>query len=187
LAVIISGDGGWAGIDRELGNALASRGVAVVGLNSLQYFWSPRTPQGAAADFDRLLRHYLDTWHKERAILIGYSRGADVLPFLASRLPADLRAHVDRVVLLGAGRHATFEFHLTDWFHTSSTTGLPTAPEIAKLDWTQVLCIYGENEHDTVCPILPVNAVQTIRLPGGHHFNGDYRALAQYVLAGLPK
>ena len=42
LAVILSGDGGWASIDRDLGNTFVDRGLAVVGLNSLRYFWTPR-------------------------------------------------------------------------------------------------------------------------------------------------
>ena len=33
FAVIISGDGGWAGIDREIGAALAKTGVPVAGWN----------------------------------------------------------------------------------------------------------------------------------------------------------
>jgi type IV secretory pathway VirJ component len=70
MAVILSGDGGWAGIDRELGNTLANHGVPVVGLNSLQYFWTGRTPNGAAKDLERILQHYLSAWHKERTILI---------------------------------------------------------------------------------------------------------------------
>jgi len=48
LAVILSGDGGWAGLDREVAGALAEKGVPVVGWNSLQYYWTPRTPEGAA-------------------------------------------------------------------------------------------------------------------------------------------
>ena len=38
LALMISGDGGWAGIDKQVAEALNKEGVAVVGLNSLQYF-----------------------------------------------------------------------------------------------------------------------------------------------------
>jgi len=44
LAVMLSGDGGWAGLDRAVAKVLVARGVPVVGVNSLQYFWNPRTP-----------------------------------------------------------------------------------------------------------------------------------------------
>src|SRR4029077_5929212 len=58
LAVMLSGDGGWASIDRDIGGALVARGVAGVGLTSLRYFWPRRTPDSATAALDRVLRHY---------------------------------------------------------------------------------------------------------------------------------
>src|SRR5262249_38268373 len=39
FAVIVTGDGGWAGLDREVSGVLSAHGIPVVGLNSLQYFW----------------------------------------------------------------------------------------------------------------------------------------------------
>ena len=47
FALLLTGDGGWAGIDQELAARLAADGVATVGLNSLKYFWSERTPSEA--------------------------------------------------------------------------------------------------------------------------------------------
>ena len=38
FAFIVSGDGGWAKIDRELAHTLSDNGTSVVGLNSLKYF-----------------------------------------------------------------------------------------------------------------------------------------------------
>ncbi len=87
LAVLLSGDGGWAGLDRELADELAAKGVSVVGLDSLRYFWRARTPEGLAADLERIVRYYAGAWQKSRVLLIGYSQGADVLPFAVSRLP----------------------------------------------------------------------------------------------------
>ena len=43
-----------------------------------------------AGDLARIIRHYLQAWNKKRVVLIGYSLGADVLPFLANRLPEDV-------------------------------------------------------------------------------------------------
>ena len=134
LAVMLSGDGGWASIDRDIGGALAARGVDVVGLNSLRYFWTRRTPDSATADLDRVLRHYLAAWGAARVLLLGYSRGADVLPFLAARLAPDLRARVAVVALLGPARSVDFEFHLSDWVADADrATELPIRPEVEKL------------------------------------------------------
>lgn len=48
-------------------------------------------------------------WGRKWVLLIGYSLGADVMPFLAGRLPEDLRQQVAAVTLLGPGRTASFE------------------------------------------------------------------------------
>ncbi|MBI5014798.1 MAG: virulence factor family protein [Deltaproteobacteria bacterium] len=183
LAVIVSGDGGWAGIDRSLGEALAGRGVPVVGLNSLQYFWTARTPETAAADLGRLLRHYLAAWGKKRALLVGYSLGAEVLPFLVTRLPAELRGAVRSVALLGPSTTADFEFHVGYWLGGGpSAASLPVLPEVQKLKGLRVLCVYGDEEKDSVCPRLPAGLADVQVLPGAHHFGGNYTAIADRIL-----
>jgi type IV secretory pathway VirJ component len=183
LAVIFSGDGGWASLDREVGEALAKGGIGVVGVNSLSYFWTKRTPDAAADDLARVIRHYRAEWGATRVILVGYSRGADVLPFLASRLPADLRGAVALVALLGPGRTTDFEFHLTDWLGGDDPEALPIAPEVAKLAGLRVLCVQGADEDDSLCPLLDDTQARRFVLPGGHHFGGDYGVIAERILA----
>jgi type IV secretory pathway VirJ component len=46
---------------------------------------------------------------KEKLILIGYSFGAEVLPFVVNRLPEELRAKVQLLVFLGPSATAQFE------------------------------------------------------------------------------
>ena len=183
IAVIVSGDGGWTKIDKSLTRALAAQGISVVGLNSLRYFWHPRTPDEAANALERVLRHYLSAWQKQRVLLIGYSRGADVMPFMASRLSGDLRARVDLVALLGPATSISFSFHITDWLGVKRRDAVPTLPEIRKLAGLKTLCVYGSNERDSVCPLLPAGLAIVDELPGGHHFGGDYERVAERILA----
>jgi len=183
LAVIVSGDGGWAGIDRELGGAMAERGVAVVGLDSLRYFWKKKTPEIAGHDLERILQHFMVGWGKGRVLLVGYSRGADVLPFMANRLPADLRARVVLVALLGPSPSVEFEFHVGDWLGGGAARNeLPVRPEVEKLAGTPVLCVYGEAEHDSLCPDLPASLASAVQMKGAHHFGGDYGRIAEAIL-----
>lgn len=188
LAIIVSGDGGWAGIDRDVGNGLVGRGVPVVGLNSLRYFWSPRTPEQGAKDLDRILTHYLQAWGKTRAILIGYSMGADVLPFMVTQLPPATRSRVVGVVLLGPSPTARFEFHLTNWVGaTPAARAYPTRPEVERLGDLHVLCLAGADESDSLCRAdLP--KVDRQFLAGGHHFGGDYQRIVTIIAhtMGLP-
>ena len=184
LAIIVSGDGGWAGIDKSLGEALVRDGIAVVGLDALQYFWSRKTPQQAALDMGRIIRYYSKAWNKPEVVLIGYSRGADVLPFMVNRLGAAERGRVNEIVLLGMEAMVDFEFHVGDWLGSKvNKNALPVLPEVQKLADHNVLCIYGSDEQDTsLCPKLDRKAFAVIKMKGGHHFGGDYDKLASVIL-----
>jgi type IV secretory pathway VirJ component len=186
FAVFLSGDGGWASIDKRIAAALAKDGVPVAGLDSLRYFWSARTPEGVAADLDRVIRYYAARWKRSEVLLIGYSQGADVLPFAFNRLPEGSRARVRLTALLGPGQEAAFEFHVTNWIGRNGDR--PIAPEARRMPGASTLCFYGADERaDSLCPLLAGTGAQLIAMPGGHHLGGDYEALAARILAGLPR
>jgi type IV secretory pathway VirJ component len=182
FAIMLSGDGGWAGLDQGVAAALSADGIAVVGLDSLRYFWTARTPQGIAADMDRMIRYYLAHWGKKRVLLIGYSQGADVLPFAINRLPAATRASIALAAVLGISSHALFEFHLSSWV-ADDDTGPATMPEVTRMSGMPVLCMYGAEESGSLCPQLDPRRFGVVKLTGGHHFDGDYAGLAARILA----
>ena len=181
MAVFLSGDGGWAGIDREIADTLAKNGVPVVGMDSLRYFWDARTPASTAADVTRLIHFYTAHWHKSRVILVGYSQGADVLPFVVNRLPADVREQVVLTAMLALGRKADFQFRLSNWIKNSND-GLPIPPEVDKLLAGKFLCVYGSEEPETGCPVADTKTIQSVKLIGGHHFDGDNVGLGKRIL-----
>jgi type IV secretory pathway VirJ component len=185
LAILISGDGGWAGIDKAVAAALAERGIAVVGVDSLRYFWKERTPQSTAADIDRIVQHYIDEWDRKEVVLIGYSQGADVLPFVVNRLPAQTRARIRLAAMLGPSERATFEFRLADWLSSSDEDGLPIAPEMRRMSGVRALCVYSEDEDGSSCLDAASGTLRALSLPGGHHFGGDYDRVAALILEQL--
>lgn len=181
LAVLVSGDGGWAGIDKKVAALMAAKGVPVVGLDSLRYFWSTRTPQGFADDLARVIRAYARQWKRSKVVLIGYSQGADVLPFALNRLPAGARSLVSQTILLGPGETASFEFKLTNWV-ARNAKGLPLQPELGNLRAASATCIYGTDDRDTICPRLSDDLVTKLPLKGDHHFGGNYDLLTEQIL-----
>lgn len=181
LAILLSGDGGWAGLDRDVAAALSRNGVPTVGVDSLRYFWTKRTPASVTADVDRLIRFYLNRWKKNKVLLIGYSQGADVLPFVVNRLSASTLGHVPVVVMMGLGNKAAFEFQVSNWL-TAPANGLPIAPEVARMPAGLGLCVYGVDDKDSSCPSLDPARVRLAKLPGGHHFDGDYDKLTRLIL-----
>ncbi|HEY9544475.1 MAG TPA: AcvB/VirJ family lysyl-phosphatidylglycerol hydrolase, partial [Solimonas sp.] len=59
---------------------------------------------------------------------------------------------------------------------------LPIAPEMQKLDAGHSLCAYGVEEDDSLCPSLDPQKIRLVKLPGGHHFDGNYDHLARIIL-----
>lgn len=185
MAVLLSGDGGWAALDRGIARTLAQNGVAVIGWDSLRYFWTARTPEAAARDLDRVVRRYMQTWSRSSVIVIGYSSGADALPFMVNRLPQDLRDRLVLIALLAPSGEAFFEFHVTQWIGASGD-GRALAPELAKLADAGVVCLHGADDPRSRCAGLPKGHYTTVQLPGGHHFDRDYPALARRILQAVP-
>lgn len=168
IAVLLTADGGWATLDRGVAADLAQDGVPVVGWSSLDYYRTARTPEQAADDLSRVLRHYLARWGGRRVLLIGYSFGADVLPLLVNRLPADLRPRVAGVALIGFSPEAVFEFHLSEWLGMVRGRLYPTLPEVRRLRDLRVLCVYGRGDRSEACGQLAMPNATVVAIASGH-------------------
>lgn len=188
MAVIYSGDGGWRDLDKQIGEVLARQGVGVVGVDSLRYFWHEKTPAQIGADLSQIIRHYGTACGREKVILVGYSFGAGILPFALNRLPDEDRARVVQVSLLGLEPRAEFEVKLAGWFGGEPGTGAPPVlPEILRQHLALFQCFYGVEEADSLCRVPELAGAEIIRTSGGHHFGGDYAALAEQILAGAAR
>jgi type IV secretory pathway VirJ component len=187
FAVLISGDGGWAGLDQGVSASLAAHGVPVVGLNSLKYFWHARTADSTAADVNRIITQYAARWRKQRVLLVGYSFGADVMPFVFNRLPATTRARVASVSMLGLGPAATYEVTVGEWLPGADGKGDPVVPEVERMPAMPILCVMGEGEHDSSCPQLIKSGVTVRQIGDGHHFSGLAPQIVTAILAVAPK
>ena len=180
MALFLTGDGGWASLDKEVSKRLAQQGIPVVALNSLQYFWKAKTPEQAAADVTRILRHYLSIWKKDEVLIVGYSFGADAAPFIFNRLPIDMQHKTRSLSLFGLAAAADFEVHVSGWVGLDHR-GTPTVPEIEKIA-LPILCVYGEGEKDTACPLLKGRNQHSVKVGEGHHFGDQYSTLVERVL-----
>lgn len=187
MAILYSGDGGWVGLDRDVAAELARRGIPVVGVDSLSYFWSARTPAGAAADLAPVIRAYSRQWQRPHVMLIGYSFGADVLPHIVAHLPPDVRAQVKGMAMLGLSPSADFQFHLSSWLDMGNSYAYPTVPAITRLRGLPMLCIRGQVEPDSACPSIPQGVASIVTVPGGHHFDRNAALLAQQIVGRLPQ
>jgi len=129
-----------------------------------------------------VLEHFLSDWKKSRVILIGYSFGADVAPFIVNRLPAELRKRLLAVSLLAIESDADFVVRVADWIPGSNLRGREVRPELAAIE-APVQCIYGAGESASICPRAQSGRVSGELIGSGHHFGGDYAAIADHILA----
>ena len=182
LAVLYSGDGGWGPLDRGIAKVLAVNGTPVLGVNSLRYFMTQRSPKDAADDLAGQLRRHQAQWGRQKIVLVGYSFGADALPAIVPNLPADLRAQIKGLVLIGTGPSGDLKFHPASWLNRAAADSFAVAPAVEALKGLPMTCIYGDKERDDICAQLPTATIRQVKLAGGHHFDGDYAALGQAVL-----
>ena len=204
MAIIYSGDGGWADLDRRLGIAFIDRGIPVLGVNTFKYYWRNRTADESAAELDALMTKYTSAWNKPRIWLVGYSFGADLLPTLVGKLSPQNRARITQMVLLAPSKEVNFEIELEGymikqgWFQQHLKTLLETINPIKEYDAMPplqalgnkppVVCYYGlDDADDTVCTEPNVPAWITMHpKKGDHHFDGGYAPLARQMMDELP-
>jgi type IV secretory pathway VirJ component len=69
-------------------------------------------------------------------------------------------------------------------FAMTEADALPTA---RKLDWAPLLCVHGQEEAASLCPLLHQPNVQTVALPGGHPLHHDVDALYHVLHAAFAR
>jgi type IV secretory pathway VirJ component len=168
LVLLLTGDGDWAAFVRDLANGVVARGAPVLGFKSRSYLSKPRTPEESAAALEEAVMAQLAAWDRSDLIIIGYSRGADMAPFVVNRWPKELRAAVRQIVLIGLGERASFEFHLDDLVRdVVRPNDVPTRPELEKLAGIPLVCIRGADEKGSGC-LDPLPGMRTVVHGGGH-------------------
>ncbi|MDE1159437.1 MAG: alpha/beta fold hydrolase [Neorhizobium sp.] len=184
MAIVYSGDGGWRDIDEKLGSYLQEEGIPVVGVDSLRYFWSEKSPQKAAEDLSRIIDTYRRQWKVDHVILIGYSFGANILPATYDKLPDADRQVVSLVSLLAPTHQADFKIAVTGWLGVpgAGKYGDPVAALAGMEPW-KIQCIHGRDEEGSAClDVEKIAGTQVLERPGSHHFDGDYRALNRLIV-----
>jgi type IV secretory pathway VirJ component len=177
FAVFVTGDGGWRKIDIKVSDVLRKAGMPVVGLLANRYFALERTPQETANDLDRLIRDHEAKWERRQVVLVGYSRGADVLPLIINRLPEETKHSIAAVALLGPGLRTSLWLEGPDHYTLQ--------PELERMTGIPLICVYGTQERESLCRIVQPKRGTLVSIRGGHHFGGDYGRIGNAILEAL--
>lgn len=174
VALLISGDGGWYHFEQSIANHLAEKGIPTIGLDSRKYLWNRRTPEETAADMADALAYYAKGWKRDKFVLIGYSLGAEIVPFIVNRLPGKIKIHIEATVLLSPDITTDFEIHLTNMLGIGNKLNTyDTVAELLKMQNIPTLIIFGEGEKTRLPGLLAGTRIKFIKIPGDHHYKSN--------------
>ncbi len=185
LAIFLSGDGGWRDVDKRVSERLQQLGVSVVGWDSLRYFWRRKTPDEVAADLAAVISAYQRRWDCDEVALIGFSFGADVLPFAYDRLDESVRRRIALVALLSPGQAADWRIRVVGWLGAGpSAEATPLAPAADAMPAQAVQCFHGDSDSGSACGLFSARGAETFKKKGDHHMDGDYDLIGRQIFEG---
>jgi type IV secretory pathway VirJ component len=182
LAFFISGDGGWYHFEQTIANNLAKKGIPTIGLDSRKYFWKRRTPEETTSEMAEALAYYAKLWKKDKFVLMGYSLGAEIVPFIVNRLPNEIKLRVEATVLLSPDVTTDFEIHVTNMLGIGNKQNTyETIPELLKMQDIPTLLIFGDGEKTKVPGLLSGTSMKIIKIPGDHHYKSNLPLIMQTI------
>lgn len=182
LVFFISGDGGWTSFDQNVCDKLAEKGIPVVGLDAQKYFWNERLPKAVAGELAPAIVHYLKLWNRQSFVLIGYSFGACVAPFIASNFTDQEKQLLKGVYCMSPDLTGDFEIHLSDMLHLKTNDRYDVVREMKSVQVLNPVCIFGAEEQESIRKSFSDEGIRVELLPGTHHYNSDFNAISGIIL-----
>ncbi len=182
LIFYISGDGGFNKFSNALCQALNKKGYDVYALNARSYFNDKKTPEQTSNDVKNYLDAKMTGRKNKQVIFIGYSFGADVLPFILNRLPKNIDDNVTAAFLMASSGNTDFEIHWSDIFGGNTKRDMDVVNEINKLNNEHLVIIDGSDENGLALNRISLKKYTHEVLPGGHHFDGDTDEIVNVIL-----
>ncbi|HAH26126.1 MAG TPA: virulence factor [Prolixibacteraceae bacterium] len=182
MVFLVSGDGGWTNFDHSIAESLAEKGMPVVGLDAQKYFWNGKTPEVTALEVEKAVVHYLQQWKRKKFILVGYSFGANVVPFIADKFSEELKDLLSGIYCLSPNLKADFEIHLMDMLGWGGKRESYNVPEqIKKNEQFKTYCIFGDEEEEALRARFQEAGAQILIVPGNHHYNNNPSAAGEAI------
>lgn len=178
----ISGDGGFNSFSAGLCTIINKQGFAITAINAKSYFWNKKTPEKATNDISDYLDKQFQNRKNQQLVLVGYSFGADVMPFIVNRLPAVLKNKLLSVLLLSPSTSTDFEIHWLDMLGNSKKRSMDVVAEINKLGLVKTVTIFGDDETGFTVQNIKLKNYTNENLPGSHHFDGNTDEVARMLI-----
>ena len=177
--IFLTGNGGWKELAQSVTQYLTSKNIPVLAINTKKYLWTEKGPAQIACDLEKLIDQYNIKWCKSRVVFLGYSMGAEVIPFAVNCLEDNYLNQLNDIILIGPWQKATFKVNLLDYV-MEVNKGADIYSELLKLKTDSVYIICDDNEI-SICQKGLDGVIDHSTMPGGHHFGGDYAGLSKLI------
>lgn len=178
----ITGDGGFNNFSIDLCTEINKAGYPVTTLNAKSYFWDKKTPDQTATDISTYLENQLKRRKNQQIVLVGYSFGADVLPFIVNRLPDTVKKKLISIVLLSPSTSTDFEIHFSDMFGTPKKRAMDVVAEINKMGNHKTVLMFGDDEEGFPEKEISLKNIVIKTMAGGHHYDGNTAEVAKTMM-----
>ena len=177
--IFLTGDFGFMNFDKAIVHYLNVKNVSVVVVNSKTYFRSAKSPAQLGRDLGSIIIQHNKKWNKHKVILMGYSMGAEVIPFAVNRLDEKSRLQLLDILLIAPGQKAIFRLKPTDYLFEEKK-GTDIYAELLKMRATRCYIICDDSEF-SICRKNLEGLSDHAFLGGGHHFGHNYVPLSKLI------
>ncbi len=182
LIFYISGDGGINNFSSKLSAGINQAGYQVFTLNARNYFWGKKSPQQVADEVATFVQSRLASRKNQHWMLIGYSFGGDVMPFIINRLPGALKSKISNAIFLAPAPTTDFQIRLLDMAGMNRRRSLDVVTEINKMSVTRTVIITEKDGPGFPVDKIRVRNLEHATLKGGHHFEGNIQSVTATIL-----
>lgn len=177
--ILLTGNGGWRKLVQSITYYLNQKDVSVLAINTKKYLLLRKNPSQICLDLETLIDRYNTKWEGQKVVMMGYSMGAEVLPFAINCMHHQYKQKINDLILIAPGLSATFKVKLRDYYWEVNE-GADIYTELQKLNKTKTYVICDDTKF-SICHKNLDGVVDHDFLSGGHHFGGDYDTLSELV------
>ena len=177
--IFLTGDFGYRNFDKAIVHSLNVKNVSVVIINAQNYFYSKKSPAQLGSDLGFIINQYDKKWSKVKVVLMGYSMGAEVLPFAVNCMDNKSKRQLKDVILIGPSQKAIFRLKPTDYLFEDKK-GTDIYGELIKMKSQRSYIICDDNP-SSLCRKDLDGISDHDFIGGGHHFGHDYLLLSELI------
>ena len=155
------------------------KNVSVLAINTKKYLLMEKKPAQIGCDLESIIDRYSYKWGQKKVVFMGYSMGAEVLPFAVNCMKDKYINQISDLILIGPWQKVTFKVKLRDYY-LEVNKGSDLYTELLQMKTKKTYVICDDNEF-SICRKDLEGVIDHDLLGGGHHFGGDYVSLNKLI------